>query len=117
MPESQPNRWKLRKFWTLVDYAWYRRGVDETERGSPGVGADGLPERHVTFSQVVAYNMAHYRRAAGLSQEQFGVRLGGWSAASVSAAERSWDGRRVRKFDADEVARIARAAGDRKSVV
>jgi hypothetical protein len=37
--------------------------------------------------------------------------MGGWSVASVSAAERSWDGRRVRKYDADEVVRLAAALG------
>lgn len=51
--------------------------------------------------------MASFRKAAGLSQQDFGERMGGWSAASVSAAERSWDGSRIKKFDADEIMRIA----------
>jgi transcriptional regulator with XRE-family HTH domain len=66
-----------------------------------------LPGRHVTVSQLVAYNMARFRKAAGLTQEELGERLGGWSGASVSAAERSWDGKRIRKFDADEIMNIA----------
>jgi transcriptional regulator with XRE-family HTH domain len=66
-----------------------------------------LPGRHVTISQLVAYNMARFRKAAGLTQEELGERLGGWSGASVSAAERSWDGKRIRKFDADEIVNIA----------
>jgi transcriptional regulator with XRE-family HTH domain len=70
-----------------------------------------LPERAVTVNQLVAYNLAFYRKAAGLTQEDLGTRLGGWSAASVSAAERSWDGSRVKKFDADEIANIAGALG------
>lgn len=70
-----------------------------------------LPQRHVTINQLVGYNVNAYRRAAGLSQGELGARLGGWSAASVSAAERSWDGRRIRKFDADEVAQLAGALG------
>ena len=70
-----------------------------------------LPERTVTVNQVVAYNVAFYRKAAGLTQEELGARLGGWSAASVSAAERSWDSSRVKKFDADEITAIAAALG------
>jgi transcriptional regulator with XRE-family HTH domain len=69
----------------------------------------GLPVRRVTVNELVAYNMAFYRRAAGMTQEQLGERIGGWSTASVSAAERSWDGRRVRKYDADELFAIASA--------
>jgi transcriptional regulator with XRE-family HTH domain len=53
--------------------------------------------------------MALYREAAGLTQEQLGKRLGGWTKVAVSAAERSWDGKRTRKFDADEIVAIAEA--------
>jgi len=53
--------------------------------------------------------MGAFRKAAGLGQQEFGELLGGWSAASVSAAERSWDSNRVKKFDADELAKIAAA--------
>jgi hypothetical protein len=55
---------------------------------------------------VVAYNMAYYRRVAGWTQEQLGEPLG-WSKVAVSAAERSWDGKRVRQFDADLIADLA----------
>ena len=68
-----------------------------------------LPKRVVTANRIVGYNMAYFRKAAGLTQEQLGVRLGGWNKVAVSAAERSWDGRRVRKFDADEIVQIAQA--------
>lgn len=67
------------------------------------------PERVITVNQLIAHNMSTLRRAAGFTQEELGARMGGWSAASVSAAERSWDGRRVKKFDADELALIAAA--------
>jgi hypothetical protein len=70
-----------------------------------------LPERKITANQVVAYNMAHYRWAAGLTQEELGSRLGGWTKVAVSAAERSWDGKRIRKFDADDLAALAMALG------
>jgi hypothetical protein len=42
-----------------------------------------------------------------MTQAELGAELGGWTKGAVSAAERSWDGRRVRKFDADEIARMA----------
>jgi hypothetical protein len=76
----------------------------------PATGHRGLPERRVTVNQLVAYNMAFFRKAAGLGQQDFGEPLG-WSAASVSAAERSWESRRIKKFDADEIAQIAGALG------
>src|SRR5581483_882884 len=63
------------------------------------------------MSQLVAYNMSAFRKAAGLSQQELGERVGGWSAASVSAAERSWDSRRIKVFDADDIAKIADALG------
>lgn len=62
------------------------------------------------MSQLVAYNMAFFRKAADLGQQEFG-QLVGWSAASVSAAERSWDGKRIKKFDADEITQIAAVLG------
>lgn len=65
----------------------------------------------VTINQVVGYNMSWYRKKAGLTQEDLGQRLGGWTKVAVSAAERSWDGKRIRKFDADELVAIARALG------
>ena len=69
-----------------------------------------LPAQQVTVNQVVAWNMTHLRRAAALTQEELGELLG-WSKAIVSAAERSWDGKRVRQFTVDDVAAIARALG------
>jgi transcriptional regulator with XRE-family HTH domain len=73
--------------------------------------AVGLPERRITVNQLIALNMAYYRREAGLTQEKFGELLGGWTKVAVSAAERSWDGKRVRKFDGDEIADIAAVLG------
>ena len=64
-----------------------------------------------TPNQVVAWNMSYFRKAAGLTQQELGEKLGGWSTASVSAAERSWDGKRVKKFDADEITAVAGALG------
>jgi transcriptional regulator with XRE-family HTH domain len=70
----------------------------------------GAPVRLVTVSQVVAWNVARYRRAAGLTQRELG-RLLGWSNGQVSDAERSWKGERVREFDADELARLSLVLG------
>lgn len=71
-----------------------------------GSDYDELPGRHITPNQIVAYNVAYYRKAAGLTQEELGNRLRGWTTkpwgkAGVSAVERSWDGKRLRQFDAD----------------
>jgi len=82
-----------------------------TANDPSAAGTPGLPERRVSLSQLVAYNMAAYRKVAGLSQQELGELLGGWSAASVSAAERSWDSRRVKRFDADELMQIASVLG------
>src|SRR5580692_10112778 len=55
--------------------------------------------------------MRHFRRAADLTQDELGKRLG-WSAANVSAAERSAsDTRDRRRFDAQTLAEIADALG------
>jgi transcriptional regulator with XRE-family HTH domain len=70
-----------------------------------------LPQRAATVNQLVGLNMKFFRQAAGLTQDELGQRLGGWSKGVVSAAERSWDSDRVRQFDADELAGIAGALG------
>jgi F0F1-type ATP synthase membrane subunit b/b' len=69
-----------------------------------------LRERRVTANRLIAYNLNYFRRVVGLSQQELGEPLG-WSAASVSAAERSWDGKRVKKFDADEIVQISGLLG------
>jgi hypothetical protein len=56
---------------------------------------------------LVAYNMTRWRQACGMTQPALGEALGGWTKGAVSAAERSWDGKRIRKFDADEIAALA----------
>ena len=61
-----------------------------------------LPRREITINQIVAWNMAYWRRHAGLTQEQLG-KLIGWSKNVVSAAERSWDSDRPRQFTADDM--------------
>jgi transcriptional regulator with XRE-family HTH domain len=66
------------------------------------------PQEAPTVNQLVAYNMTRARRARGWTQQQVADRLEkytgrSWSKASISAAERSWQGGRPRKFDADEL--------------
>ena len=71
----------------------------------------GPPLERITANQVVAINMRRFRIAAGLTQGEVGERLG-WTAAVVSAAERSADAARdSRRFDARELAEIAGALG------
>jgi len=72
--------------------------------------SDAHPVRTVTLNQVVAWNMALYRRAAGIGQRELGERLG-WPERKVSEAERSWNGRRTREFNAEEIAGLALALG------
>jgi hypothetical protein len=65
----------------------------------------------LTADQVVALNIRHWRREAGITQEELGARLG-WSAANVSAAERSADdGRDRRRFDAETLTALALGLG------
>jgi transcriptional regulator with XRE-family HTH domain len=67
--------------------------------------------RHVTIDQIVAMNMRYWRRSAGMTQEDLGDRLG-WSAANISAAERSAEeGRDRRRFDADTLTALALTLG------
>lgn len=81
--------------------------MEDTEDGGPP--GDGLPWRTVTPNMLAAFNMSRWRRAAGMTQAELGEELGGWSKNAVSAAERSWDGgKKVRQFDADLVADLAR---------
>jgi transcriptional regulator with XRE-family HTH domain len=56
-------------------------------------------------NDIVSLNMAYYRQAAGLSQQQLAEKLG-WVKQVVSAAERTWEGRRKRNFTADDLAEL-----------
>lgn len=72
---------------------------------------EDLPAKPVIIDQIVAANLRHWRRAAALTQEELGERIG-WSAANVSAAERSADSDRDRRrFDAHTLATLAVALG------
>lgn len=70
----------------------------------------------LTANQLVGYNLARIRKALGLSQEEAAERLEPylgtrWSKNVYSAAERSYDGKRVRQFTADELLAMALAFG------
>ena len=72
---------------------------------------EGAPAEKVSVDQLVAMNIRHWRTAAGLTQAELGERLG-WSAANVSAAERSVDpARDARRFDAQTLTELALALG------
>lgn len=67
-----------------------------------------------TPNQLVAYNLARIRKQRGLTQaatvELLSSFLGvTWSVASLSAAERSVDGKRIKEFNADELIALSRA--------
>lgn len=80
------------------------------ERQKPGSESyEGLPAEDITIDQVVARNMRRWRVALYMTQEELGERLG-WSAANVSAAERSaGEHRDRRRFDAQTATEIADA--------
>ena len=70
----------------------------------------------LTANQIVAYNLARIRKVRGLSQGQAAELLepylgARWSKAVYSAAERSYDGKRVRQFTADNLVAISKAFG------
>ena len=79
--------------------------MDDTDKPQDG------GERLITVNMLVGYNMARWRRASGMTQEQLGDELGNWTKAAVSAAERSWDGKKIRQFDADLIAELASIFG------
>jgi transcriptional regulator with XRE-family HTH domain len=75
---------------------------------------DAVPQRWLTANQLVAYNISRYRRNLQMTQERLAERLTffsgkPWSKVTVSAAERSFDGNRVRQFDADDLVALASA--------
>jgi transcriptional regulator with XRE-family HTH domain/vacuolar-type H+-ATPase subunit H len=69
-----------------------------------------LPVRRVTVNSIVALNMAYFRKAAGLTQEELGEQIG-WGKSVVSTAERSSDAKRVRSFSAEDLIAISTALG------
>jgi transcriptional regulator with XRE-family HTH domain len=68
------------------------------------------PRVLVTVNQVVAWNIAWFRREAGMTQQELADRLG-WPQNKVSEAERSVNGKRTREFDADTLIGLAIAFG------
>jgi transcriptional regulator with XRE-family HTH domain len=72
--------------------------------------AQGSSARLVTVNQIVAWNISWYRRAAGMTQQQVADLLD-WPHNKVSEAERSWDGKRTRQFDAQLLAELAGVFG------
>ncbi|WP_459752883.1 helix-turn-helix domain-containing protein [Streptomyces sennicomposti] len=86
----------------------------DAEESQPSLTTDG--RQAWTINQLVAYNLSRARRAKGWSQDEFARRLEAftgrrWSNASVSAAERSWESERIRKFDANELVSFALILG------
>jgi hypothetical protein len=71
----------------------------------------------LTANQLVAYNLMRSRLGHGWSQEQAAERLEPllgvrWSKTVYSAAERSYQGKRVRQFSADELLAFSIAFGE-----
>src|SRR5208282_5352450 len=68
------------------------------------------PARLVTVNQIVAWNIAWLRHEADLTQQELADLLG-WPQNKVSEAERSWNGKRTREFDAETIMALAMALG------
>lgn len=71
------------------------------------------PEKVLSANQLIAFNMWRSRKSSGWSQQDVAELLEKytgrtWSNASVSAAERSWQGGRPRKFDANEILALSK---------
>ena len=96
-----------RVVWSETDLFGYSPDVEQSAGSAPQPSPPGPPRRAITPNMLVAYNMARWRRASELTQEQLGEQIGDWNKTAVSAAERSWDGKRVRQFDADLIATLA----------
>jgi transcriptional regulator with XRE-family HTH domain len=97
----------------LPDPCHYSPHVSDGETKGQSAPADRPaepPSQRISANMLVGYNMAYFRKAAGMTQEELGQRLG-WTNVAVSAAERSWDGKRVRQFDADVIADLAMTLG------
>jgi transcriptional regulator with XRE-family HTH domain len=72
---------------------------------------EDIPVVPVTADQLVAYNLRHWRRAAGMTQEEAAARLG-WKAGNLSAVELSWNADKDRRrFDAQTLTEMALALG------
>lgn len=111
--DTQNHAEPCRNLWTEPDPCRYSPHVSDGEtEGHAALDdqAPELPSRDITVNMLIGYNMAYFRKAAGLTQEELGQRLG-WTNVAVSAAERSWDGKRMRQFDADVIADLAMALG------
>jgi len=80
------------------------------EDGTQGHPDDGLPIRIVSVNDVVSMNLANFRKAAGLSQQELADRIG-WLKSVISTAERSWEARRKRNFTVGDLIDIASGLG------
>ena len=74
----------------------------------------GRRRARVTANQIIAANLLRARQMRGWTQDEAAARLAPflgtlWSKATFSAAERTADGKRLRQFDADEIAAFALA--------
>ncbi len=74
----------------------------------------GRRRARVTANQIIAANLLRARKLRGWTQDQAAEKLAPflgvtWSRATFSAAERTAAGKRLRQFDADEIAAFALA--------
>lgn len=82
--------------------------MESTDIESTNETEPGAPVRLVTVNQIVAWNIAWLRHEAGMTQQDLAELLG-WPQNKVSEAERSWNGKRTREFDAQTLIALAMA--------
>lgn len=87
--------------------------MTEDERPDLPARPERPPGKVLSANQLVSYNLMRARREAGWSQAEVAELLEKytgrtWSNASVSAAERAWQGGRPRRFDASEIVAFSR---------
>lgn len=95
----------------------YGRGMEDEDGQTYEFHKAAAPEGpFLTMNQLVSYNLMRIRRSQGWKQQDVARQLEkhtgrSWSNASVSAAERAWQGGRMRRFDAGELMAFARVFG------
>lgn len=112
VPDTSATRhscaWILQRCCLVV----YSEGMPKRQKQPPAGGAK--KGYLLTLNQVVSHNLARARRSRGWTQEEAARRLHvasgkDWTAARLSASERSIKTGRPRVFDANELVTFSRA--------
>lgn len=91
-----------------------KKGKTYEKTGTVMAGTAVRGHAALTPNQLVAWNLTRARQLRGWTQEEAAERLEPhlgerWSRATMSMAERSIDGSRIRRFDADDLLALSQA--------